>query len=187
MRNDKSRNMLIIVILLIAILSISIGYAALSQQLTITGTSSTGSASWDIAFSSISKNDELSTAGSKEVDIPVVVGTSATFNVEFDYPGAKIVYDLIVTNNGTIDATYVDYGGLDEVNGAEPTQIQYSIDRLDPDNNNVLNATGDLLSGKTNKFRITVQWVSSSNGDDTVPTETTSKVGTLVLNYRQKS
>lgn len=184
MRSDRSRNTVIIVILLIAILSISVGYAALSQQLTISGTASTGSASWNVNFSSITKNATLTTLGANEEDTPNVMGTSATFNVSFDYPGARIVYDLIVSNDGTIDATYVDYGGLEEVNQAEPLQIQYSIDRLNPDDDTVLTSNNDLLSGEKNKFRITIEWLST---DDTVPTENKEKVGTLVLNYRQKS
>lgn len=187
MRKDTSRNAIIIVGLLIAISVISVGYALLSQQITITGTSSTGGASWNIEFTSITKNTDLSTTGVTEEAVPTISGTSATFNVAFDYPGTKIVYDLIVTNNGTINATYVDYGGFDEVNQAEPTQIKYSIVRLNPDDDSVLTGTGDLLSTKTNKFRITVEWASSEENNDVVPTETTSKIGTLVLNYRQKS
>lgn len=187
MRKDTSRNAIIIIGLLVAIFVMSIGYSLLSRQLTITGTSGTGSASWDIKFTSISKNTTLSsTAGVTEVAVPSVSGTSTTFNVAFDYPGAKIVYDLIVTNDGTINATYVDYAGLNEVNLAEPTQISYSIVRLNPNDDTELTGTGDLLSTETNKFRITIEWLSTEEGD-TVPTGTTSKIGTLALNYRQKT
>lgn len=187
MKKDTSRNSIIIIGLLVAVFVMSIGYSLLSQQLTITGTSGTGSASWDIKFTSISKNVALSSAsGVTEVTEPSISGTSTTFNVAFDYPGAKIVYDLIVTNEGTINATYVDYAGINEANLAEPTQIQYSIVRLNPDDDTELNGTGDLLSSMTNKFRITIEWVSTEE-DDTVPKETTSKISTLVLNYRQKT
>lgn len=185
MRNETKRNGIIIGALLITIALMTIGYAALATQLTINGTASTGDAKWKIDFASITKNAELSTADAVEAAPASASGTSATFNVKLPNPGSKIVYDLVVQNTGTIDAEFVDVTGIDEVNGAQPTELVYSIDRLDGENGGSAGlAKADLpkTSGK-HYFRVTVEWPA---GSETVPTETTSKTGTIVLNYQQK-
>ncbi len=184
MRNETKRNGIIIGALLVTIALMTIGYAALATQLTINGTASTGDASWDISFLSITKNTALSTTDAVEVEEPTASGTAATFNVKLPAPGSKMVYDLVVQNTGTIDATFNEISGVDELNKAAPTQITYKVDRLDSENGSVVQGTGDLLNttGK-NYFRVTIEWPATSTE---VPTETTSKTGTIYLNYEQK-
>ena len=167
MKKDKSRNSVIISCLVVAIIAMSVGYAALAQQLTINGTAGTGNASWAIAFDSITKNTTLTSAtGVTEVSEPVVSGTSATFDVTLSNPGAKIVYDVVVKNSGSIDAA----------NTAEPTQIQYTVEKTDADI--------DLLNGASDTYRITIEWPSTSTS---INTETTSKAATIHFDYEQKA
>lgn len=184
MRNEAKRNGIIIGALLITIALMTIGYAALATQLTINGTASTGDASWNIEFESITKNTTLTTTGATEKALPTASGTAATFNVELAQPGAKIVYDLVVVNNGTIDATFEEITGIDELNAAEPKAITYTAERLNAENGTPVAGTGDLLSQGKNYFRVTVEWPSTS---EAVPTETKSKTGTIYLDYVQKA
>lgn len=176
MRKKSNKNSVIISCLVVAIIAMSVGYAALAEQLTINGTAGTGNASWAIAFQSIEKNADMTTAGVTEVAAPTASGTSATFNVTFDYPGAKIVYDVVVKNGGTIDAIYEGMSGVDEANSAAPTQIQYKVEKTDAD--------ADLLSNGTDTYRITIEWPESSQSVDTT---TTSKQATIHLDYAQKT
>ena len=69
MRKDTNKNSVIISCLVVAIIAMSVGYAALAEQLTINGTAGTGNASWAIAFQSITKNASLSTDGVNEVSL----------------------------------------------------------------------------------------------------------------------
>lgn len=183
MRNEAKRNGIIIGALLITIALMTIGYAALATQLTINGTASTGDASWNIEFESITKNTTLTTTGATEKALPTASGTAATFNVELAQPGAKIVYDLVVVNNGTIDATFKEISGIDQLNAAEPTGITYTAQRLDSADGNIVTGQGDLLSQGRNYFRVTVEWTQTSSE---VPTGTKSKTGTIYLDYEQK-
>ena len=177
MKKDKNRNSVIISCLVVAIIAMSVGYAALAQQLTINGTAGTGNASWSIAFDSITKNATLtSAAGVTEASAPSVSGTSATFDVTLAYPGTKIVYDVVVKNAGTIDATYEGVSGVDEANTAEPTQIQYTVEKIDADT--------DLLSTGTDTYRITIEWPSTSTSVSKVAT---SKTATVHFDYVQKA
>lgn len=184
MRNEAKRNGIIIGALLITIALMTVGYAALATQLTINGTASTGDASWDIEFESITKNSALSTTDAVENSTPTVSGTAATFDVSLPKPGSKIVYDLVVANSGTIDATFKKITGVDELNTAEPIAITYTATRLDAANGSVTTSEGDLLAAGKNYFRVTIEWPSTSTE---VPTETTSKTGTIYLNYAQKT
>ena len=184
MRNENRRNGIIIGALLITIALMTVGYAALATQLTITGTASTGDASWNISFLSITKNTTLSTSDAVEVDSPTATGTAATFNVTLPAPGSKMVYDIIVQNAGTIDATFKQITGIDELNATEPSAIKYNAVRLDGPNGNIVTGTTDLLNttGK-NYFRVTIEWPSDSTE---IPTTITSKTGTIYLDYGQK-
>lgn len=181
---NRKINTFIMVTLTITVIIMSVGYAALARQLTITGTASTGDATWNISFLSITKNTSLTTSTAIENSEPTAVGTAATFDVTLNEPGATIVYDLIVQNTGSIDATFVETSGLKEINEDEPTQIEYSIERLNPDNDSILSGSGDLLHGTTNKFRVTIKWPSTSTS---VPSTITSKTGTIYLDYVQKT
>lgn len=176
MKKNTNKNSVIISCLVVAIIAMSVGYAALAEQLTINGTAGTGNASWLIAFESITKNNSLSTIGVTETAEPTASGTSATFNVTLDKPGSKIVYDVVVKNGGTIDAVYESMSGVEEANEAEPTEIQYNVEKTD--------STTDLLAGETDTYRITIEWPSSST---TVNTDTTSKQATIHFDYAQKT
>lgn len=184
MKNETKRNGIIIGALLITIALMTIGYAALATQLTINGTASTGDAKWDISFLSIAKNETLSSAEAVENEEPSAAGTAASFNVTLPKPGTKMVYDLVVQNAGTIDAVYKSVEGVDEANAMEPTQIVYTVERLDAADGSAVTGEGDLVAttGK-NYFRVTVEWPSTS---EEVPTETVAKTGTIYLNYEQK-
>lgn len=184
MRNETRRNGIIIGALLITIALMTIGYAALATQLTINGTVSTGDTSWNIEFESITKNTSLTTTDATEKTLPSASGTAATFNVELAKPGAKIVYDLVVVNNGTIDASFKEITGIDELNASEPAAITYDAYRLDSADGSVVNGEGDLLAQGKNYFRVIVEWPQTSTE---VPTETKSKTGTIYLDYVQKA
>ena len=184
MKSESKRNGIIIGALLITIALMTVGYAALATQLTINGTASTADASWDISFLSINKNTTLSSTDAVENAAPTATGTAATFDVTLPRPGSKMVYDIVVQNTGTIDATFRELTGINELNALAPTEIKYSAVRLDGEDGNVVSGTGDLVNttGK-NYFRVTVEWPQEST---TVPTGAISKTGTIYLDYEQK-
>lgn len=166
---SKSRNILIGGLLL-AIVFMAVGYAALAQQLNVNGTASID-ASWDIKFTNIKEKNML---GATTVGIPSASGTSATFEVELAYPGASATYDITVENGGSIDAVLESISGVDTANEAVPEEIQYEVTGI---------ATGDdLTASQTKTFQIIVKWIDS----DSIPTAT-SKTATITLNYKQKA
>lgn len=180
----KKLSFFVFIVVTICFTVMAISYASLASQVTIKGTSGYGDANWNISFLSIKKNEVLSTKDSKELSLPETVGTFATFNVELSQPGSRIIYDIVVQNTGTIDASLDTITGINEVNNEEPKNIIYKIDQLNYENGSIATTQLDLpnKTGK-NYFRVTVEWPIT---DINKPISNASKAGTIFLNYKQK-
>ena len=107
MTNTKDKKNAIIVSLLIAVVAMAIGYAALSSQLTINGTAEVTS-TWDVKMLSISEGIKSNTAGVASTAVVnsarLSGNTTATFDVSFQTPGDCVDFDIVVKNNGSLDA-----------------------------------------------------------------------------------
>lgn len=169
---DKKKN-IIIGTLLAAIVSMSVGYAALAQVLTINGTANIN-AEWDVEITGITEGT-LTGATTKTITSDT---TSATFNVDLAYPGATATYEVDIENKGTINAILESISGLDAANAALPAEVQYTVTGV--------KATDTLDAKATAKAIVTVTWVKSADNTDTVP-NTPSKIATINLNYVQNT
>ena len=149
----------------------AIGYAALSQLLTINGTANI-SANWDIKISNIAEGT-VTGATSKKVAVVSGDKLSATFDVNLEHPGATATYIVTVENAGTINATLESITGIDTANAANPTDVVFDINAND---NDVLN------SGSTKDYTVTIKWLENS---ENIP-DTKEKTATITLNYVQK-
>lgn len=150
-KNTRTKNILLVV-LLVAVLTLSISYATLSQylyinsQATIAGRSS----SWDVKFTAASCSGTGYATVTQQftgTNTTSLTGMQATLRA----PGDSIVCELTVTNAGAIDATldtftlqdgtltYTDHDG--NHSGADITavsgQLVYSLKY----------ATGDIEAG----------------------------------------
>ena len=99
MKNKKKK---IIVYVCLLILCISVGYAALSTTLNITGVSNIKSAKWDVHFDNLKVNNDSVTATS-----PAVIDatkTAVNYSVSLLKPGDSYSFTVDVVNAGTIDA-----------------------------------------------------------------------------------
>lgn len=170
MKSNKKN--ILIGALLVAVVAMSVGYAALAQQLTINGSANFSDTKWDIKFSSI-ELDTTKTVGATEAVTPTIVGTTASFDVKLQYPGSKAVYKIKVQNGGTIDAVLKSISGLDEANSTEPAAIKYTVEGISEND--------ALVASDEKEFTVTVEWLDS----DSIPTDNTSKTATIYLNYEQ--
>lgn len=166
--NKKVKNILLLILLLV-VLGMTIGYAALAQLLNINGTANI-TASWDIKITNIA---EGTLSGAKSKTAAVVSGDklSATFDVDLLYPGASATYIVTVQNGGTIDAKLESITGIDTANSAAPSGIIYSINAVESD---VLN------NGDSKDYTVTVKWEDTN----AIP-EVKTKSATITLNYVQ--
>jgi hypothetical protein len=164
--NNKNSKKTIYVILLL-ILGISVGYAALSANLRINGTSTIKSARWSVHFGT-EVNDiqvkEGSVTGSN-VNTPASIksGTNNTeieFSVNLPAPGDYYEFTANVVNDGTLDAI---------IGGENAVQLDIVAHELEEENGEVVE--GDLVPetstneklGWSEYFTYEVVW------DDTTP------------------
>lgn len=106
--NKKSKNALLLVVLL-AIVGIAVGYAALSQNLVLTGTATVkGSSDWNVHFVNGTEK-ALNGKGAEGAKIAINEGDlTGTFSAAFE-PGGVATYTVQVENDGTIPAAYQNY------------------------------------------------------------------------------
>ena len=160
----KNKNLLL-VILLIAVVGMAIGYAALSQQLVINGTANI-TTEWDVHIKNITASAGNATTGAQDKTPPSFTATSATFDVDLAYPGASATYTVTVENGGTIAAK------LQEVTGVDTANAAYTIDAQ---------ANDSLGSKSTKDYTVTVTWDKQATE---IP-NTKTKTATITLNYVQ--
>ena len=167
MRTRKKQR-IIIGTLCAVIIGLAVGYAVLSQTLTINGTGSIAS-DFNILFTDI---QEGTMNGATTVNKQITDSTTATFTIDLKKPGDSGEYLITVENRGTIDAMVESISGIDEANQAAPTDITFSISDI---------AVNDKLPAKESKvFKVKVDWSSASTS---IPN--TNKDLTLKINFVQ--
>ena len=178
---DKKRKIMLFVICGL-IITMSIGFALLSQNLTITGTSSIDS-NWNIRITNIRVKNIQSAYNSgtnQSSDVSGSTGcttqtapcnsTEANFEASLITPGDYIIYEVTITNSGNLD------GVVSSINltCSENSAITCTTTGL---------AQADTIAknGGTNTVDVKVEYNSETT---TQPTSTTS-TATLTINYQQ--
>ena len=164
----RQKQRIIIGTLCAVIIGLAVGYAVLSQTLTINGTGGIAS-DFNILFTDI---QEGTMNGATTVNKQITDSTTATFTIDLSKPGSNGEYLITVENRGTIDAMVESISGIDEANQAAPTDITFSISDI---------AVNDKLKAKESKvFKVKVDWSSASTS---IPS--TNKNLTLKINFVQ--
>ena len=104
---ERGAKVIAIVALLIAVVGLTIGYAAYSTTLTIDGSANVDPASWDVHFAYKSGNSLTATTTGNAVEntAPTLAATAISgFAVTLKAPGDSVTYDFSVKNGGTLDA-----------------------------------------------------------------------------------
>lgn len=107
MEKQRKAKIFSIVALIVAVLGLTVAFAALSETLTINGTANVESAQWDIHFENLTGPTIKGTA--REVSSPSLSDTELTgINIALMKPGDSISYEFDVVNSGSIDAEISD-------------------------------------------------------------------------------
>ena len=137
MRKGKKR----IVLLLILVVGISIGYAALANTIKINGTSVVKGANWNIYWDNVNV-DSGSVSGANVITTPTTTGTTTTeveFSVVLPEPGDYYEFTIDAVNAGSIDAMIEDNGVQNKVysdsgytqEATLPDVVRYTVTNLD--------------------------------------------------------
>ena len=103
----KKRNNLMFIGILVLAVSITIGYAALSQLLTVSGNAAISKATWDVGFS----GTPTVTTGSTTTAVPTISADKKTvsFTTSLHKPNDFYEFTVDVKNGGTIPAKISTY------------------------------------------------------------------------------
>ena len=121
----KNKQDLYIFIIMIGLIGLTIGYAALSSTLNINGKSSISKNTWDVYFDNVVVKD-----GSVEaVKVPTVTNkTTVDFEVALNLPGDFYEFTVDVVNDGTIDAMIESVEKTPELSEAQQKYLNYIIE-----------------------------------------------------------
>lgn len=105
MEKERRTKVLSLAALIVAVLGLTVAFAALSQTLTINGNASVDAATWDIHFETPYGSDGTTDGAATINKTPTFNGTSITdIDVSITKPGDLAYWVFNIVNNGTINA-----------------------------------------------------------------------------------
>ena len=146
MYKNRRKRSLVIGGLLAILVCMTIGYAAFSTQLQISGTSSITS-SWDVQITNITQGTPTGTG--ENAVAPSYTATTATMEANLYSPGDAMTYEITIQNKGTIDAVLSKITKSDSNNPA----ILFETSGV--------NEGDTLLAGETAKMTVKISYNSS--------------------------
>ena len=120
----SSNKKVYIVLIIVALIGITIGYAVINTTLNINGKSNISKNTWDVYFDNVIVN-----AGSVEaVEIPTVSSkTTVDFEVGLNLPGDYYEFTVDVVNDGTIDAMIESIEKFPELSEEQAKYLNYTV------------------------------------------------------------
>ena len=178
----KSGKKVVLSLLALLLLTITVGYAALSTTLNINGTSKINNATWDVHFANLTVT-EGSVSATKAATIDSGK-TAIDYNVELIKPGDFYEFTVDVTNTGTIDAKLGDAPILSGVSAAQDVYTNYTVKYTDNDTDTAINANDKLAAGATKKLKVRVEFDRNITNSQ-LPTEAQTLDLKFAMNYVQ--
>ena len=196
--NKKYLQLFSVLALVVAVLGISVGFAAMSQTLTISGQAKVQPASWDIKFTNATFDDNSTdaTATTDTTSTPQKPTLSDTtfsnYEIVLTKPGDKGTYLVTVENQGDIDATLTtaNIGSTLSFTGAatDPTVkasdeaiVQANVTYTVTWDDDTAIATGSALdAGDSKVIKIEVEYDEDATELPTEPVTITGRDVTLI-------
>ena len=151
---EHKRDIIAIAIIFL-LLCISIGYAALSSNLNINGSSQIKNAQWNIYWNNV----QITSGSVTPIANPVIDTnkTTVTYEVHFNTPGDFFEFTVDAKNNGSIDAMIDSV--ISKLNGTEitslPDYLDYHVTFLD--GSSVVSGRG-LYAGTKDTYKVRVEY-----------------------------
>ena len=141
---------------LIAIILMAVGYSTFATDFTINGTAEiTGE--WDVRITGITA---IQVPVGCDAGTPTFTKDSINFSAKLNKPGDEIIYQVTISNLGTIDAELQTVIFTEEIDGIK--EINYTTSELKK----------DLDVGDSTTFNIMITYVKSSESVPDVKTKT---------------
>ena len=185
MRENRKKNIKLAVLVLILLLGI--GFAALAANLKIDGTLNVSRTSWDVHFENVAITEGSVTANlaptSNNTDT-----TKMTYTINFTKPGDFFEFTVDIVNKGTIDAmvdvvsnnAYADYTSTTPI--TLPTYLTSTVTYSD---GVPIAQNQELLHNTSEKIKVRVEFKKDINVSDLPSSGDTSIVFKFKGDYKQ--
>ena len=167
MNEKKSKKSRFLIVLAVLLLCLSIGYAILSTNVNINGTSSISNSTWDIHFENlqVSPGSVALSTGDVGAAISNADRTTVTYTVTLVKPGDFYEFTVDVKNGGTVDGMVS--GVTSKMNGVAitslPNYLNYSVTYSD----GKTIANDHLLSaGAKETYKVRLEYKKEVQADD---------------------
>ena len=177
MEKERRIKTLSLVALIVAVLGLTVAFASLSQMLTINGTASINSATWDIHFENLvrSTNGDATINGEPTLNSTTISGIDVTLTK----PNDGVVFLVNIVNDGTIDAK------VESIEVSELCTLSSPVESCDWDND------GEVTETDIQKVNDNLTFVAGYNDDstsikvnDTLNIGETKKIAIAIAYYK---
>ena len=179
-KKSKKNSSYLIAILLLLLVGVSVGYAALSTTLNINGKSTIGKATWDVHFENL-KVTSGSVTATKAATIDSG-NTNITYEIPLNTPGEYYEFTVDVANDGTIPAKVSAAPTLSGINTSADVYLNYTVTYAD---GRAIAVNDKLAVGGTATYKVRVEFdqnISSSQ----LPTNGATLDLAFAVNYVQE-
>ncbi len=202
---NKKITIPIVIVLIIAVVSLGVAFAAFSTTLNINGTAAVESTTWDIFFTSQDDGPKptqsttvpaanISTGGTTAENISAsYVATTYTWNASFKTPGDRIVYTIYVKNGGSYNAqvSNITKPAITCTNDTKSacSHLSYNL-YTDNAGNTPLTTSFTVDAGETEVFYLIATLDSSYGGNDgsgLVQSDLTTDAISATVTFQQSS
>lgn len=196
MEKERGAKIIAIVALLIAVVGLTVGYAAYSSTLTINGTATVDPASWKVNFGYKTGNSLTGTikGHATETTAPTLADTTISgFDVTLKAPGDSVTYNFLIKNSGTLNAKLANFtmgtltcapNASSKISPEDATklcgELKYTLAYAD---GSTITTDTTLDAGDSKELVLKLEWPSTSTlsvSDDVKVT-----IGTTTFVYQQ--
>ena len=177
----KNNKNFIYSILLLILLSVGIGYAYLTSNLSITGSTKVTGNTWDIHFDNLVVNSN-SVSATTPASIDPTNNTSINYAITLDKPGDFYEFNVDIVNAGSIPGKI----NLVTINGIT-SEVEDIIDYSITYSNNKLVQVNDILNANSSKnIKVRIYFIEDITPEDLLDTEANLNL-TLSITYIQSN
>ena len=178
----KKKKVLSVLVLVLLVLGITIGYAILSQQLVISGTSTISNASWDVHFENVAITEGSVTATTAPVAAAADKKTTLTYAIgNLTLPGQFYEFTVDVKNGGSVDAKL---DAVPVLEGVDTNQDVYTNFTFTNEDGTAVTAGQVITAGASKKYKVRVEYDPNVNANQ-LPTSAQDLTLTVTMNWVQ--
>lgn len=184
MEKQKNTQMFVIAILAVAVLTMSVGFAAFTQTLNIDGNVTVASSKWNIAFDTTSYQESSGSVTVSDTN-RTLSGTSMTYNVTLTKPKDFYEFTINVKNTGTFDANLTGIT-MSALTTEQAKYLKYVITYNGTEYTTTTSSLSVALANTTGvaPVKVRVEYIQPDNPADLPSSEVTVPL-TASLTYNQ--